>query len=137
MSTEILCARVVDNIGTQLEGLLQVRRHHGVVDHDQSVGASRMDNLTDPWNIGDLHQWVCGCFKQDQAGLFREIWDDGFGICGVDMVCFDIVVCCKEAEQSVGAYVLRKEEEKKEKGQGEEEVQASKGKGRFVCVFLV
>lgn len=106
MSTEILCARVVHNIGTQLERLLQVRGHHGVVDHNQSIGAGSVDKLTDPWNIGDLHKWVGGRFEQDETGLFREIWDDGFGISGVDMVCFDIVVCRQEAEQSVGAYVL-------------------------------
>lgn len=103
VSAEILGSRVIHNVCSKFQWSLKIRRHHGVVHNNKCCRASFMHNLRNPWNVCNLDQWVGGCLEQDKAGLFREVWDDSFGICGIDMVCLDIVVCCKEAEQSVGA----------------------------------
>jgi hypothetical protein len=105
VSTEILCTGVVHNIGTQFEGLLKIRRHHGVVDDNKGIRASLVDDLCDPWNVSDLHHRVGGSLQKHKACLFREVGDDSLGVGGVDVVCLDIVVCCQEAEQSVGTWV--------------------------------
>jgi hypothetical protein len=40
VSAEILCGRVIDNVSSQFEGFLEIRRHHGVVDDDKGIRAS-------------------------------------------------------------------------------------------------
>lgn len=103
MSAEILCARVINDISAQFQGLLEIRRHHGVVDDNKGIRASFVYDFRDPWNVGDLHQGVGGSLQEDETSLFGKVGNDGFRVGGVDMVGLDIVVRCQEAEQSVGA----------------------------------
>lgn len=53
VTTEVLCDRVDDDIGTQLERLLVVGAHESVVDHKDDV---RVDLLGDPCRGLDVDQ---------------------------------------------------------------------------------
>ena len=105
MSTEVFGSRVINNIGSQFQGLLEVRRHHGVINDDKRVGAPFVHNLGNAGDISDLHHGVGGRLKQDQTSLFIEERDDGVRVGGVDVVGLNVIVCCQEAQESVRACV--------------------------------
>ena len=56
MAVEELRRRVQHDVGAQLDGLLEVRRHEGVVDHD--FAAALVRDLADGGDVGEAHQRI-------------------------------------------------------------------------------
>jgi hypothetical protein len=108
VSAEVLGSTVVDDICSVLEGALEVRTHHRVVDDDESVGTVLVDQRTDGGDISDLEERVRGRLEKDHGDVGCGVGEDGEERGGVgrrDVVGVDPVVGLEVSEESVRSAV--------------------------------
>src|SRR6266478_1201190 len=83
VAVEELGGGMHDQVGTQRDGLLKIRRHEGVV-HNQ-VNLSRTADIAYGANVSQCHERVGWRFNEHHAGLLREGSFDVADVGGVDV----------------------------------------------------
>lgn len=108
VSAEVLGSTVVDDICSVLEGALEVRTHHRVVDDDEGVGAMLVYERADGSDISDLEEGVRRRLEEDHGDVGGGVGQDGEEGRGVgrrDVVRVDPVVRLEVSEETVGSAV--------------------------------
>lgn len=77
VTTEVLCSRIVNDIGTQLEGPREVGTHHRIVNNDDRILFVPPHELTDRLDVGDLKERVRGSFEEDHCDFLVRVLQDG------------------------------------------------------------
>jgi hypothetical protein len=105
MAGQVLGARLIDNIGAEIEGVEQHGRHHGVINGNNGRRVCGVRDARNGWDIANLDKRVGGRFQQHHGRLFADDGTHGLGIGCVDMMHDNATVCRQILEQSVGAAV--------------------------------
>lgn len=102
---EVLGARLVDDIGAEVERVQQHGRHHGVVYCNNGRGVCGVGDAGDGGNIADLDQRVRRRFQEHHGRLVVDDFAHLFGVRRVDVMYYDAAVCREILEQSVCSAV--------------------------------
>lgn len=102
---EVLCARLVDDVGAEVERVAEHGGEHGVVDDDEGLGVGVVGAGGDGGNVDNLDERVGRGLEQDHGRLGGDAVGDGGDLCGVDVVDDDARVGGEVGQQAVGAAV--------------------------------
>lgn len=106
MAAEVLGRAVVHKVRTVLQRALEVRAHHGIVNHDDRVGCALLHIFGDGSNINDLQQRVGGRLQEYHGRLsLLDVRVQAFRICSVDVVHNHAEVVFEVGQKSVGSAV--------------------------------
>jgi len=72
VTRQVFGAALVHNISTQVEGVLEVRGEHSVVDNDKCLGVRLVGERGECRDVDDLHERVRGGLEKDHGSLFRQ-----------------------------------------------------------------
>ena len=105
MTVEVLGGRVNNDIGTQLQRILQSRGGKGVVANNLDILAVCVSNFSDSGDIGYFKVGVCGGLKVNAAGVGLKVRLDSLKVGGVDEIDLNTVAAHAVIKQCKGAAV--------------------------------
>ena len=105
VARQVLGAALVDDVGAEVERVLEQGGEHGVVDGDDGGGVGFVHGGGDGGDVDDLDQGVRGGFEQDHGGLGGEDLFDFLRTGGIDVVHDYAAVRGEVFQQAVGATV--------------------------------
>lgn len=105
MAREVFRARLVHDVGAEIEGVEEPRTHHGVVDDDDGGAARGVGGCGDAGDIDDFDKRVGRGLEEHHGGLAVEHRDDAGDVGGVDVVHDDAAVGGEVLEEAVSAAV--------------------------------
>ena len=89
---EVFGAAFVDDVGAEVERVLEEGGQHGVVYGDEGGGVGGVGERGDGGDVDDLDEGVCGRFEEDHGGFGGEDGGDGGGGGSVDVVDDDFAI---------------------------------------------
>lgn len=105
MAREVFRARLVHDVGAEVERVEQPRAHHGVVDDDDGGAVGGVCGRGDARDVDDLDERVGRGLEEHHGGLVVENRGDAGDVGGVDVVHDNAAVGGEVFEEAVCAAV--------------------------------
>src|SRR3982751_5065661 len=103
VAAEVFCGRMHDDVGSQVEGVLQVGGCKSVVYAEKNTpGAGNGGYGCD---VDNIHQGIGGGLRPDEPGIFIYIWSNVSGVLHIDKVKFDAGQLENFGEEAIGAAI--------------------------------
>jgi hypothetical protein len=103
VAVDVLGNRVNDDIGAQGNGVLEIRRHEGVIDNEKSTVS--MSTFSNSLDIDHTESGVSGSLEPDELGVLLEVVFNVGRVAQVDKASFDTEIDSNLGKVTVGTTI--------------------------------